>query len=76
MHSLGINLQCLTLQKYHGIMQNAKIHIQCPEMPRDNWVDALEQEKLYAHDPDTTDEFNVKHKKLVDVFITTAHIQH
>jgi hypothetical protein len=24
-------------------------------MLRDNWLDALEQEILYAHDPDTTD---------------------
>jgi hypothetical protein len=24
-------------------------------MLKDNWVDALEQEILYAHDPDTTD---------------------
>jgi hypothetical protein len=29
--------------------------MQHPEMLRDNWVDALEQEILYAHDPDTTD---------------------
>jgi hypothetical protein len=44
MHSLGINLS----------WDNAKIHMQLPEMLRDNWVDALEQEILYAHDPDTT----------------------
>jgi hypothetical protein len=29
--------------------------MQHPEMLRDNWVDALEQEIFYAHDPDTTD---------------------
>jgi hypothetical protein len=29
--------------------------MQHPEMLRDTWVDALEQEILYAHDPDTTD---------------------
>jgi hypothetical protein len=29
--------------------------MQHPEMLRDNWVDALEQEILYAHNPDTTD---------------------
>jgi hypothetical protein len=27
--------------------------MQHPEMLRNNWVDALEQEILYAHDPDT-----------------------
>jgi hypothetical protein len=34
---------------------NAKIHMQLPEMLRSNWVDTLEQELLYAHDPDTMD---------------------
>jgi hypothetical protein len=29
--------------------------MQHQEMLKDNWVDALEQEILYAHDPDTTD---------------------
>jgi hypothetical protein len=29
--------------------------MQHPERLKDNWVDALEQEILYAHDPDTTD---------------------
>jgi hypothetical protein len=29
--------------------------MQYPEMLRDNWVDAFEQEILYAHDPDTMD---------------------
>jgi hypothetical protein len=36
-------------------MDNAKIHMQPPEMLRSNWVDTLEQESLYAHDLDTTD---------------------
>jgi hypothetical protein len=34
---------------------NAKIHMQHQEMLIGNWVDALEQEILYAHDRDTTD---------------------
>jgi hypothetical protein len=29
--------------------------MQPPEMLRSDWVDILEQELLYAHDPDTTD---------------------
>jgi hypothetical protein len=33
---------------------NAKIKMQHPEILKGNWVDALEQEILYAHDPDTT----------------------
>jgi hypothetical protein len=52
MHSLGINLLFDTAEIS---WENAKIHMQHPERLRDNWVDALEQEILYAHDPDTTD---------------------
>jgi hypothetical protein len=52
MHSLGINLLFDTAEMS---WDNAKIHMQHPEMLKDNWVDALEQEILYAHDPDTTD---------------------
>jgi hypothetical protein len=33
--------------------ENAKIHMQHPEMLRETWVDALEQEILCADDPDT-----------------------
>jgi hypothetical protein len=51
MHSLGINL---LLDTAEIPWDNAKIHMQHPEMLKDNWVDALEQEILYAHDPDTT----------------------
>jgi hypothetical protein len=52
MHSLGINLLFDTAE-ISG--DNARIHMQHPEMLKGNWVDALEQEILYAHDPDTTD---------------------
>jgi hypothetical protein len=52
MHSLGINLLFDTAEISRD---NAKIHMQHPEWLKDNWVDALEQEILYAHDPDTTD---------------------
>jgi hypothetical protein len=52
MHSLGINL---LFDIAEISWDNAKIHIQHPEILKDNWVDALEQEILYAHDPDTMD---------------------
>jgi hypothetical protein len=52
MHSLGINLLFDTAEIS---WDNAKIHMQHPERLKDKWVDALEQEILYAHDPDTTD---------------------
>jgi hypothetical protein len=52
MHSLGINLLFDTAEIS---WDTAKIHMQHPEMLKGNWVDALEQEILYAHDPDTTD---------------------
>jgi hypothetical protein len=51
-HSLGINLLFDTTEIS---WDNAKIQMQHPEMLRDNWVDTLEQEILYAHDPGTTD---------------------
>jgi hypothetical protein len=47
MHSLGINFLFDTAEIS---WDNSKIHMQHPEMLRDNWVDALEQEILYAHD--------------------------
>jgi hypothetical protein len=52
MHSLGINLLFDTAEIS---WDNAKIHMQHPEPLKDNWVDALEQEILYAYDPDTMD---------------------
>jgi Reverse transcriptase (RNA-dependent DNA polymerase) len=52
MHSLGINLFFDTAEIS---WDNAKVHMQPPEMLKSDWVDTLEQELLYAHDPDTTD---------------------
>jgi hypothetical protein len=52
MHSLGINLLFDTAEIS---WENAKIHMQHPERLKDNWVGALEQEILYAHDPEPTD---------------------
>jgi hypothetical protein len=52
LHSLGINLLFDTAEIS---WDNAKIKMSNPEMLKGNWVDALEQEILYAHDPDTTD---------------------
>jgi hypothetical protein len=52
MHSLGINLLFDTAQIS---WDNAIIHMQPPESLRGDWVDALEKELLFAHDPDTTD---------------------
>ena len=52
MHSLGINLLFNTAQIS---WDNAIIHMQSPETLKKDWIDALEQEILFAHDPDTTD---------------------
>ena len=52
MHSLGINLLFDTAEIS---WDNAKVHMQHSEILRGDWVDTLEQELLYAHDPDTTD---------------------
>jgi hypothetical protein len=52
MHSLGINLLFNTAQIS---WDNAIIHMQAPETLKRDWIDALEKELLFAHDPDTTD---------------------
>ena len=52
MHSLGINLLFDTAQIS---WDNATIHMQPPGRLSEDWVETLEQELLYAHDPDTTD---------------------
>jgi hypothetical protein len=57
MHSLGTNLLFDTAEIS---WDNAKIHMQHPEMLRDNWVDALEQEILNVHEPETTDAERIK----------------
>lgn len=52
MHSLGINLLFDTAEI---TWDNAKVHMQPPEVLSGDWVETLEQELLFAHDPDTTD---------------------
>jgi hypothetical protein len=52
MHSLGINLLFDTAEIS---WDNAKVHMQHPEILKGDWMETLEQELLFAHDPDTTD---------------------
>ena len=52
MHSLGINLLFDTAEI---TWDNAKIHMQNPEVLKGDWSEAMEKELLFAHDPDTTD---------------------
>jgi hypothetical protein len=52
MHSLGINLLFDTAEI---TWDNAKIHMLPPARIDANWVDKLEQELLFTHDPTTTD---------------------
>ena len=52
MHSLGINLLFDTAEIS---WDNAKIHMQSTANLKGNWAETLEQEILFAHDPDTTD---------------------
>ena len=52
MHALGINLLFDTAEIS---WDNAKVHMQSPENLAGNWAEDLEQELLFAHDPDTTD---------------------
>jgi hypothetical protein len=52
LHSLGINLLFHTAEI---AWDNAKIRMQPPGKPDGEWLDTMEQELLYAHDPTTTD---------------------
>jgi hypothetical protein len=52
LHSLGINLLFDTAKLS---WDNAKIHMQLPGRTNGDWLDTMEQELLYAHDPRTTD---------------------
>jgi hypothetical protein len=52
LHSLGISLLFDTAEIS---WDNAKIHMQPPGRTNGDWLDTLEQELLYAHDPNTTD---------------------
>ena len=52
LHSLGINLLFNTAEI---TWDNAKVNMQNPEILRGDWIETLEKELLFAHDPDTTD---------------------
>jgi hypothetical protein len=52
LHPLGINLLFDTAEIS---WDNAKIHMQPPGRTNGDWLDTMEQELLYAHDPNTTD---------------------
>jgi hypothetical protein len=52
LHLLGINLLFDTAEIP---WDNAKIHMQTPGTTNGDWLDTMEQELLYAHDPNTTD---------------------
>jgi hypothetical protein len=52
LHSQGINLLFDTAEI---LWDNAKIHMQPPGRTNGDWLDTMEQELLYAHDPNTTD---------------------
>jgi hypothetical protein len=52
LHSLGIKLLFDTAEI---VWDNAKVSMQTPNRTSGNWVDTLEKELLFAHDPTTTD---------------------
>jgi hypothetical protein len=59
LHSLGTNLLFDTAEI---AWDNAKIRMQPPGKPDGEWLDSMEQELLYAHDPTTTDSYEVLRK--------------
>ena len=70
MHSLGINLLFDTAQIS---WDNAIINMQPPESLTEDWVETLEQEILYAHDPDTTDAERIQ--DIIDAKYCPADLQ-
>jgi hypothetical protein len=52
LHLLGINLLFDTAEI---LWDNVKIHMQPPGRTNGDWLDTMEQELLYAHDPNTSD---------------------
>ena len=58
LHSLGINLLFDTGEiSWDG----AKIHMQPPSMLKSTWINEMEKEVLFAHDPSTTDAERIQH---------------
>ena len=70
MHSLGINLLFDTAQIS---WDNATVRMQSPDRLKGDWVDELEQELLYAHDPDTTDAERIQ--QIIDAKYCPADLQ-
>ena len=58
MHSLGINLLFDTAEMS---WDNAVVHMQNPKNLRGDWIKDVENELLFAHDPDTTDAERIQH---------------
>jgi hypothetical protein len=61
LHSLGINLLFDTAEIS---WDNAKIRMQPPGKQDRDWLDTMEQELLYAHDPSTTDAERIQNTLL------------
>ena len=70
MHSLGINLLFDTAQI---MWDNATVNMQDPERLKKDWVSELEQEILFAHDPDTTDAERIQ--QIIDAKYCPADLQ-
>ena len=70
MQSLGINLLFSTSQIE---WDSATIYMQPPERLKDRWVEDLEEELLYAHDPETTDAERIQ--QIIDAKYCEADLQ-
>ena len=70
MHSLGINLLFDTAEI---TWDNAKVRMQSQEILSGDWLDTLEQELLFAHDPDTTDAERIQ--GIIESKYTPADLQ-
>jgi transposase InsO family protein len=70
MHNLGINLLFDTAQiSWDG----ATIYMQSPERLKKDWVAELENEILFAHDPDTTDAERIQ--QIIDAKYCPADLE-
>ena len=81
MHSLGINLLFDTAEIS---WDNAKVHMQSPEVLRGDWIETLEQELLVTHDSVTMDEeriqdidkSNIAQQILTKIVEEGTHLEH
>ena len=70
MHELGINLLFGTAQIS---WDNATVNMRSPDSLKEGWVDALEKEVLFSHDPETTEADRIQ--QIIDAKYCAADLE-